>query len=280
MIESQSLQKISVESVRVSEDLRHAWLDLLEGCKAWRVWLLLAWQDIRLRYRRSTLGPFWITLSMAITIYSMGLLYSKLFKMDLNQYYPFLATGMLSWNLISSLLSDAPTIFVDAESFIKQIKQPYCSFIFRAVARNLIIFAHNTLVLVPIMIFFHMPFHYVSLLFGLSLLLIVLNASGYGMLLAILGTRFRDIAQLVTSLLQVIFFLTPIMWSSKVLSQKYQFVVELNPFAHMLNLIRDPLLGIVPPLYSWLVILGITAFGLLAAFIVFARYRARIAYWL
>ena len=82
-----------------------AWNDIADGLKSWRIWLLLAWHAVKLRYRRSTLGPFWITISMAITIYTMGILYGHLFKINLAVYYPFLATGILGWNLISLIVN-------------------------------------------------------------------------------------------------------------------------------------------------------------------------------
>ena len=78
-----------------------AYLDLWEGLKKWKIWMALAWQDIKLRYRRSVIGPLWITLSMAITVYSMGFLYSRLFHMDLDSYFPYLVSGMLAWGVIS-----------------------------------------------------------------------------------------------------------------------------------------------------------------------------------
>ena len=133
-----------------------AWIDLVDALKSWRIWLLLAWHEVKLRYRRSTLGPFWITLSMAITIYTMGVLYGHLFKMDLAVYYPFLATGILGWNLISLIVNDATMTFVNVEQFIKQMKQPYLFFLFQSVTRNFIIFFHNILVLVPLILFFHL----------------------------------------------------------------------------------------------------------------------------
>src|SRR3989338_10164686 len=81
-----------------------AWDDFKESLQHWRIWLMLAYQDIKLRYRRSVLGPFWITISMAVTVYSMGFLYSHLFHIELSQYYPFVVASMLAWSLISSVI--------------------------------------------------------------------------------------------------------------------------------------------------------------------------------
>jgi ABC-type polysaccharide/polyol phosphate export permease len=254
--------------------------DIKDGLKNWRIWLLLAWQDIRMRYRRSTLGPLWITLSMAITIYSMGFLYGKLFKMDLHIYYPFLATGMLAWGLISAIITNSTNVFLESEQFIKQMKQPYFTFILRMVTREFIIFFHNILVLIPIILFFHIKINFYTLLIFFGLGIIWLNGVSYGLILALLGTRFRDIGQLVLSLIQVIFFVTPVMWSPTILPAQYHLIVALNPFAQFLALIRAPLYGTPATTYNYLTTAGITIFGFVFAFYLFTKFRGRIAYWL
>jgi lipopolysaccharide transport system permease protein len=270
----------TVPRFALNSNYRLALTDIFDGLKEWRIWFLLAWQDVKLRYRRSTLGPFWITLSMAVTIYSMGLLYGRLFKMDLSQYYPFLATGILGWSLISSLLTEGASIFVESEQFIKQMKQPYSVFVFRTVSKCFIIFFHHIIVLVPIIFLFDVKINFYSLFALLSLVIIWLNGVVYGVILAILGTRFRDIVQLIISLVQVIFFLTPIIWSPNVLPARYQYIVNYNPFAQFMELLRKPLLGALPSSYTLYFITLMTILGFFVSFIIFSRYRARIAYWL
>jgi len=257
-----------------------AWDDIKDGLKSWRIWLLLAWHEVKLRYRRSTLGPFWITISMAITIYTMGVLYGHLFKMDLMVYYPFLATGILGWNLISLIVNDATMTFVNADQFIKQMKQPYSVFMFQSVTRNFIIFFHNILVLVPLILFFHLKINVNTLFIFVSLFILWVNAVAYSTILALLGTRFRDIPILVAILIQVVFFLTPIMWSPSILPERYHFIIDLNPFAQFMELFRNPLLGTLPSNYALIMTIGLTFLGIFFAFIIFSRYRARIAYWL
>jgi len=259
---------------------RLAWTDIVDGLKSRKIWLLLAWHEVKLRYRRSTLGPFWITISMAITIYTMGILYGHLFKMDLAVYYPFLATGILGWNLISLIINDATVTFVNAEQFIKQMKQPYSAFMFQSVTRNFIIFFHNILVLVPLVLFLHLRINVSTLFVLVSLLILWINAVAYSTILALLGTRFRDIPILIASLMQVVFFLTPIMWSPAILPLRYHYVIDLNPFAQFMELFRNPLLGMLPSRYALVTTLSLTILGVFSAFIIFSRYRARIAYWL
>lgn len=254
--------------------------DIQNGLSNWRIWAMLSWQDIKLRYRRSTLGPLWITISMAITIYSMGFLYGVLFKMDLSKYYPFLATGMLSWSLLSTLICESTITFMESESFLKQMKQPYSMFIFRGVLRNFIIFSHNILVLIPIIFIFHLQFSLYSLTLLLGLAIIWINAVTYGTILAILGSRYRDLTQLVNSFVQVVFFITPIIWSPTLLPQRYHFIAIYNPFAQFVELIRNPLLNLPLTKGTVPMVAGITFFGLICSLGLFIKYRSRIVYWL
>lgn len=259
-----------------------AWLDIFDGLKSYRIWLMLAYQDIKLRYRRSVLGPFWLTLSMAITVYSMGYLYGHLFHIELQRYYPFLVSGMLAWSLVATMITEFTDGFVTTEGLIKQIKLPYSLHIHRIAARNIIIFFHNLLVLVPILLLFH---EYAKVNLNLLLLIpglfiLYINSISYGLILSMLGARYRDISQVIKSLVQVIFFITPVMWNPEILSPKNQFAVNLNPFYAFIELIREPLLGRQPSLQNLMMVSFVTILGLLISSMMFTRYRARIVYWL
>lgn len=265
-----------------SQRWRLALLDLKNGFFKWRIWYLLANQDIKLRYRRSTLGPFWLTLSMAITVYSMGFLYGHLFHMNLQTYFPFLTAGMLTWTLISVVITELTEGFTQAESLIKQIKLPYTLYIHRVIWRNFLIFFHNAIVIIPILIIFHQTakIDLNTLLIVPGLIIIYLNAFVYGISLAMIGARFRDIAQIVKSLLQVVFFMTPVMWSPTILPARYQVVATLNPFYAFVDMIRAPLIGMHPTRASLIMVFLITIFGILFCLWLFPKHRARIIYWL
>ncbi len=261
---------------------RMALEDIIGGMSAFRVWFMLAYQDIKLRYRRSVLGPLWITLSMAISLYSMGYLYSFIFHIDLQQYYPYLIAGMLGWTLIAMLTVDYADGLVFYHGLIKQLKLPYTLHIHRIAARNLIIFMHNLLVIVPIYIIFHQG-HWVNwhtLLLIPSLLLLYTNAIIYGTIIAMVGARYRDMGQLIKSMIQVVFFITPVMWKPDMLTGHKHWIVDLNPFYAMLELIRAPLLGQIPHLTHILMTLSFTLLGAVIFIRLLVRYRSRIIYWL
>jgi ABC-type polysaccharide/polyol phosphate export permease len=271
---------ISQENHTLSLRSQLAVKDIMQGLKSWPIWLALAWQDIRLRYRRSALGPFWITLSMGITIGFTGLLYGTLFKMRLDNYFPFFSAGMLTWGLIAISLTEGSNIYFEGENFLKQMKLPFSAFILRTVCRNFIIFLHNIVIFIPIIWIFHIPVNWNTLISIYGMCLIVFNLVTISTLLAIFGTRFRDIGQIVTSLIQVVFFLTPIIWAPSILPEKYQFAIYLNPFAQFLEIVRAPLMGLMPTTYAFISTLVLTFLNATFAFIIFARFRARIAYWL
>jgi len=256
--------------------------DLIDGFKQWRIWFMLAYRDIKIRYRRSVLGPFWITLSMAITVYSMGYLYSHLFHMDLNIYYPYLAGSMLAWALISSIITDLVDMFQQEENRIKQIKLPYTLYINKVIARNLLIFLHNLPILFPILALFHETARINShtLLLIPGLVLFYVNSLSYGMIIAMIGARYRDVSQIVKSLIQVVFFVTPVMWNPEILPPAKRFIANLNPFYAFIEFIRCPLIGSSPSLISWAMVTSATVVGIFISFKMFSRYRSRIVYWL
>jgi ABC-type polysaccharide/polyol phosphate export permease len=256
--------------------------DFRDGLMKWRIWFLLAYQDIRLRYRRSILGPFWLTLSMAITVYSMGFLYGHLFHIELKDYFPYLVAGMLAWSLISMSLNDLTDTFISYESLLKEIKLPYTLHIQRIAVRNILIFFHNIVVMLPIYLFFSESAHLnLNTLFLIPcLFLVYINAVFFGLLLAMIAARYRDISQLIKNLIQVVFFITPVMWNPSVLPTNKLFVVWGNPIYPFIEMIRAPLLGTLPSFSIVATSLGITLFTVMFSFIVFTRYRSRIIYWL
>ncbi len=255
--------------------------DLLDGFKKWRVWSLLAYQDIKLRYRRSVLGPFWITLSMAITAYTMGYLYGHLFRSDLQTYIPYLTAGLLGWALISNSIMELTDTFTNYEGMLKQIKLPYSLYIHRVAARNVLIFFHNVVVIIPILIIFHQvaKVNTNTLLLIPCLMLFYVNAIAYGFIFAMIGARYRDVSPIIKNFVQVVFFITPIMWRPEILPASKQFVVALNPVSSFLGIIREPLLGHTPAVYDIVVALLMTLIGIVISYRMFSRYRARIVYW-
>ncbi len=252
--------------------------DIIETFQRAPLWLTMAWQDIKLRYRGSVIGPFWLSISMGIMIVAMGIVYSHLLKTEAHEYFPFLTLGLMQWSLMSTLMQDACTTFAHSASFIKQIRLPYTTYAMRTLTRHMIIYAHNFVVYIVVAIIFGIwPGVYLVLLIP-SLALLLWNALWMIMFLGMLCARFRDITPIITSLVQVVFFVTPVIWSPSLLDA-HIWIVWINPFYHFLELMRAPLLGHAPSIWSYVYAFVTGIIGSTVTFMLFRRFRARIAYW-
>jgi ABC-type polysaccharide/polyol phosphate export permease len=245
---------------------------------AWRLWTMLAWNDIRQRYRRSTLGPFWITLSMAVFVSLLGVIYSRIFRVDIEIYLPFLTAGIVTWGFISQVINESCSAFQESERIIKQIRLPYGLHVFRVIWRNFIIFLHTIVIFIPVALLFRVQIGFTIFLVVPGVILLLANLSWVALTLAILAARFRDITQIVATMTQIAMFATPIMWPVSTLSGA-TWIAETNPLYHFIELVRAPLLGGEPALLSWMVAVGTLVIGLALSLMLLNRASRRIVFW-
>ncbi len=254
--------------------------DLIKAANVWRIWVMLGTTDILKRYRRSRIGPFWITASMAVLVAGLGIVYSGIFGMAMAEYLPYVAVNFVIWGLISALVNDGCSAFLESESYIKHFSLPKSAYVLRVVFRNLIMTAHNFLIIPVVLLIFATPVRPVIIFVIPALILIILNGLWIGLLLGTLSARFRDIPQTVQSIMQVVFFMTPVVFHSKQLSPDVQSVLDFNPFAACLAIVRDPLLGNLPHMQDVIVALVCLCVGWLIVLPFFGKFRDRIVYWL
>ena len=252
--------------------------DLRTGLARWRLAAALARLDVRNRYRGSVLGPFWLTLSAAIMVTGLGFLYAVLFKMTLRDYLPWLAVSLMIWNTINQIVTESCTSLTSAEGIIRQLPLPYTVHALRCVLRNLVVAAHSLpLILVVFAVCGVMPGPE-ALLALVGLGLITLNACAAALFLGMICARFRDIAQIVASTLQFVFFVSPVIWKPQLLGDKAVWL-PLNPIYVLMETVRGPLVeGGAPPLI-WAAAIFYTAAFCGLAFAFFVRFRGRIAFW-
>ncbi len=255
--------------------------DLKLGLDQRELWAHLGWQDIKQRYRRSFLGPIWITITMGITALAMGLLYSQLFKQDIAVFLPKLTVGLIVWGLISGTILEGADVFSSNVGLITQLPAPLSVHVYRMVWRQLLLFAHNLVIYVILLVVFPKDLHWVDLTAFVALGLLAVNGIWIGIVAGIVATRFRDVSPILASLVNLLFFLTPIVWTADQLPKdnaKARFV-ELNPFFHYLDIIRSPMLGENQQAYHWYIVIAITVVGCALAFFFLRNYRARVPYW-
>jgi ABC-2 type transport system permease protein len=266
-----------------SKTFRRAVADLTGGLARHQLWLHLGWQDIKQRYRRSLLGPIWITIATGTTAVAMGGLYSKLFHLKLSVHLPYVTLGLIIWALISASILEGAEVFVANEGLIKQLPTPLSVHVYRMVWRQALLFAHNIVIYVIIAIIYPKPWSWADLSVIPALALIMLNCIWASLVFGIIGTRFRDIAPLLNSVVQLLFFMTPIIWNAQTLAQqgasRWSKIVELNPLLHYLDIVRAPLLGAQQELRHWIVVIVLTVIGWILAAFAMRQYRSRVPYW-
>lgn len=255
--------------------------DIAEALLKYRLALIFGWQDVAQRYRRSRVGAFWLTLNMAVFIGALGLIFGTLFQSEMREFLPYLCAGVITWGFISTCLNEGCTTFTSSDGIILQVRMPLFTHIMRAVWRNVIIFSHN-IVIFPVLLLILGKMISPNVLWAVpGFLLLCLNLSWMMLILATLCARFRDMAQVVTNILQVLFYATPIMWMVKVLpGHVSRTFIELNPFYHLIELVRAPLFGSPPSLLDWIFGFACAIIGWIVAIVFFGRYRWRVAYWL
>ncbi len=257
-----------------------AWTDIVRGLYMYPLWWGLAWLEIKQRYSRSMIGPFWITLSMAIMIGAMGPLYGALFGRNVPSYIQHLAVSLIMWNFISTCVNEAGSVFIVAENYIKQVALPLPVYVFKLISKNFLILSHNAVIgIVVLMIVPPQNFQNIFL-FPIGLMLVMGNLCWFVLLVGMLSARFRDFPQLVTNIMQVLFFLSPILWTADMLPDDRRYLAEFNPIYHLIEVVRSPLLGYATPTLSWALCIGFLFTGGVGSFLIYARYRARIPYWL
>lgn len=276
---STSLTSRVVDFPEVPTRLSFAANDILDGLRQYWLWAQLAHQDMRLRYRGSILGPFWQTITTAIMIGSMGFIYAKLFNVELENYLPMLAVGLILWQFTSGMITEGCSTFMAVQGIIQQVKLPFSLHAYRLVYRNVLVLAHNFVIVPVVLIIFPHPIEW-QLLFSLlpAFALIVINGVMASILLGMICARFRDVPPIVSSIVQVLFFVTPVFWSPSALGPNSWWLV-LNPLFAAIDVVRGPLLGQPTSPHSWAILLGVTVLSSAVSLLFFTRFRSRIAFW-
>src|SRR4051794_5070887 len=253
--------------------------DFAAAIALWPLWTRLGWNDILYRYRRSTLGPFWSTINIAITVVALGLVYSQIFNLPVRQLMPYVCAGLIVWGFISSILLDAGSLFSGSESYIKQVRLPYWLYVCRFVFSKVMLFAHDLPIYIALLIYFQIWPGTVALYALPGFVLLVINGAFASLTIGMASARFRDIPRIIATFVQVMFLVTPIIWTPDLLGPQ-PYLAHGNPFFHLIEIVRAPLLCTLPSMKTWGVTLAITAINALLTAYFFLRFRSRIAYWI
>ncbi|KQB84563.1 ABC transporter permease [Corynebacterium oculi] len=268
-----------------SRTFRAAWADLVRGFGQRELWLQLGWQDIKQRYRRSVLGPLWITIATGVMALALGLLYSVLFRIPLAEFLPHVTVGLIIWGFISGCIKEGADIFIDNEGLIKQLPSALSVHVYRLVWKQTLFLAHNLVIWVILMLIFPRPLGWDVLLMFPAFALLIVNGVWVAMFFGIIATRYRDVSPLLDAGTQLLFYITPIVWMTSTLrnnidgADQRAHLAQLNPLYHYLEIVRAPMIGAPLPTYHWWIVLGFTAAGLTLTLLAMRQWRFRVNYW-
>jgi len=268
--------------------------DLWASLSNWTLWWRLALLDIRSRYRRTKIGPFWNVLSVAILVIALGFVYALLWKVPYETYLPYFAAGYVTWVFITSTMNEHSGSFMAGANMIRSMTLPVTLHIVRPLSKNILIFFHALTVYIVAAIALQYPLENPFALFlaPVGLLILSANLLWIGIVLAVLCSRYRDFIQVVTSVLQIAFFITPIFWLRDNLLDDIDgdnigdvrgmadfLLAQCNPFYHLVEVVRGPLIGEVPEPITYFVTIGAAVVGIVFSLFILGRSRGRIAYW-
>jgi len=253
--------------------------EFMEGARSWRLWSKFAWHDLLARYRRSWVGPLWLAVSAVVFITTLTLVYGTLFGKPLKEYLPFLAVGVACWSFIQTVTSEAVGTFVEAEQYIRQMRVNLFIFVFRVLWRNVLVFLHQFAVAGVVVVLTDRPSTTLLSLAAIGVFFMFVQGFWIIPVLGLLGTRFRDLQPITTNLLQVLFFVTPVLWAPSALGP-HQWIADINPVTSLIAIVRDPMLGTLPAVRDYAFVMALTVVGIGFATIFYSRFYKRVVYWL
>lgn len=267
--------------LKKTEDWRYreAKTDLIDGILAVDVWGLLGWHDIKQRYRRSIIGPFWLTINSAVFVGALAVIYSQIMQHGFKEYICYLAAGYIVWTYIATTLNESCAVFISNDYIIKQIKIPLTVHAARMVFRNIITLLHSLPVAILVFLFMG-KFHYLGVVaIPFAVILLWLNGLWISVVFGIIAARFRDFPLIINNLVQTAFFVTPVMWMPSAVKQ-YSWIILINPFSYYVDIVRTPLVYGNPAWSAWGIVTGITILGLILAQLMLLKFRKKLSYWI
>lgn len=254
--------------------------EIAEGAGNWRLWHMLGTSELRRRYARSRIGQFWLTLSTLLSTIILGVIWSALWKVEPAKFLPHLTVSLIVWQLMSGLLSEASGVMPASKNLLLSQRLACSTLIFSTIHKHVLTFLHNLVVVALVLIAFQHSPDWQILLLPVALALFLGCAVWLCYLTAIACTRFRDLNYAMQTILQLGFYITPVIWKPEFLTEQYRWLLAFNPFASYMAIIRASILGEPFPTMEWILATAITIGGFLLALPVIGRYRRELLFWL
>lgn len=238
----------------------------------------LAWTDTRARYKKSVLGPLWLTLGNFIGVLGLSIVWANLLKEDMKTFVPSLTIGMIVWQLVAGSVGEGATTFIRQASIIRNVAIPYWFFVIRALFRQIINLLHNLIIVIGVVWYFDLPLTVAAWLALPGILLVLANLFWMTYLLGMLGARFRDVEYLVNAFLPLLFFISPVMFRPDRLPVDMR-IIWFNPLSYFIEVVRAPFVTSVPDVDSYLVMLAILFVGSAVTAVLVKHKGRQLAFW-
>jgi ABC-type polysaccharide/polyol phosphate export permease len=245
----------------------------LRKCLDW------AWLDIVCQYRRSKIGPLWETINVLVMTLGITAVSSAVIGGATADLIGYVGLGIITWSVISSSIIEGASTFVRNASYITGTNLSIDLYVGRTIFKTFIVFCHHFILYALALVTGFVSLTWTSPLALVGLLLLVLNSYWMATFLAFVCARYRDVELIIRNLLQLAFFITPVFWDYRHIAGDRQFIVDYNVLFYFIEIVRGPLLGELPPLRYYIVVVAATLVGYSLAFLVYRQMRRQLAFY-
>lgn len=239
------------------------------------------WRDIRNRYRRTTLGPIWLTVGTLVFAAGFSIIGTSIFGRTFGATLTYILAGVVFWQFVTVSLIESAALYPATAGVFLARKTSLLGQNVRVVVRNTLVLLHTLPVVVAIALWRGGADIIYSLWIIPGIFAICGMLFAMSLLFSLIGSRWRDLHPIVSLGAQFGIFITPIFWpDTAVTSRSGRMMIEFNPMYHVISLVRKPLLGEPILAVHWYVVGGTAVACLLVWLIFFVRFRRRIPFWI
>ena len=225
----------------------------------------LAARDVKLRYKQTALGVIWVVLQPLIAAGIFTFVFGKVAKMPSHgvPYFPFAYAGLLGWSAFSGTLTKSSACLVGNAHLISKVFFPRLILPLSTVISSLLDFAVALVMMFALLVIYGVPFGFSMLLLPVWLLLILLFATGVGLLTAAMTVTYRDVQYVLPVAVNFLMYASPVAYPVSIVPENLRWIYDLNPLASLLECFRWSLLGTgaVPVLsITYSAVLGVLVF--------------------
>ncbi len=244
-------------------------------------WIYATWLSFVVKYRKTALGPLWLSVGPILFIMIIGSLYADIAAADPKILIPHLAMGLITWTLLSGFVNGSTTIFQRYRAQVIQGELSLMDITMVSVFTTVLQFLHQIVVIIVVYFIYKIALTPYSLLGLVGLALLIINGIWLSVVFGIIGARYRDLGEIVLAVMRIGFLATPVIWmpSDEGRGGVMGAFLIYNPFYHFIELVRAPLLGTPIDPLSWYVVLGFTIFGSALALFFKSKFSGDIALW-